>query len=81
MKKVFQCITNGLFNSLSSKYYHYTSFEACYNILESNDIWMTDIHYLNDTAEILSCKRRVLQRIERSEIEKYTDLFDYYIFH
>ena len=56
MKRAFQCITDGLFNGLASKYYHYTSFETCYKILESNDIWMSDIHYLNDTTEILSCK-------------------------
>lgn len=80
MRKAFQYITDGLFSKLASKYYHYTSFEACYNIIESNDIWMSDIHYLNDTTEILSCKRRALQRIGQRNIEEVSDLFDYYVF-
>ena len=70
MKRAFQCITDGLFNGLASKYYHYTSFETCYKILESNDIWMSDIHYLNDTTEILSCKCKVfLQHKDLSHIK------------
>lgn len=78
MYTALECITEGLVNGLTSKYYHYTSLQACYGIIESNDLWMSDIRYLNDTKEILSCKRKALQKIGGNKDRKHSDLFDYY---
>lgn len=64
----------------AKKCYHYTSLKACYEIINTNDLWMSDIRYLNDYQEIISCKNRALRKIEK-KIRKNAgkeDLFDYY---
>ena len=78
MYTAFECITGGFVNGLASKYYHYTTLQACYQIIENNDLWMSDIRYLNDTKEILSCKQKVMQKIGNIKVQQYPELFDYY---
>lgn len=76
MNFIFEDI-NGL-----KKCYHYTSLKACYDIINTNDLWMSDIRYLNDYQEIISCKNRALHKIDRNRRKRIgnedADLFDYY---
>lgn len=62
------------------KCYHYTSLKACYEIINTNDLWLSDIGYLNDYQEIISCKNRVFRKIgKESQKRLYNkDFFDYY---
>lgn len=82
MYSAFQCITKPYLKELSSKYYHYTTLDACCNILKSNDLWMSNVRYLNDSTEIQYCKKQVLQSLQtndrtiRSDVSR--NLFDYY---
>lgn len=47
--------------------YHYTSIEGLFKIISSNELWLTDYEYMNDSSEIihgLDIAKEVLKEIE-----------------
>lgn len=54
--------------------YHYTSVEALSKIISSNELWLTDYAYMNDSSEIihgLEVAKKVLREIE--DIPEYSE--------
>ena len=58
--------------------FHYTSLDAAIGIIENQELWLSNISFLNDTNELL-CARNVLTNLEKlwpelSEIPRFLDL-------
>lgn len=48
--------------------YHYTSVEGLFNIIKTNNLWLTDYEYMNDSSEIIhgfEVAQKILKEIEK----------------
>lgn len=53
--------------------YHYTSMNGFFNIISSNELWLTDYEYMNDASEVnhgIDLGKQVLEEIEVDKKEK-----------
>ena len=60
--------------------YHYTSFENFTNIINSNELWMTDIRFLNDSSELnyaIESYKEYIEKINKNP-RRIINKFKYY---
>ena len=66
---------------MSEQYlYHYTTPEGLVGIVEKQEIWATDLFYMNDTAEFrvgLECAMKYIEQLRKDGSGEYADRWEW----
>jgi len=58
--------------------WHYTNIQAFKNLVESNDLWLTDIEYLNDSTEFSHGFSYLSSRLQKADYDIKSDHIEFH---
>lgn len=72
--RLFKTYATGGLDKLWRQYrmgYHYTNAQSLLNIIENNELWLTQADFLNDNQEIVYAHKKIMDEIKRSKYDNF----------